>query len=205
MDEKRKYSERLALAVGGDRDVLLDLLIECQQELGAFVESQIGAALNRHIDEEDVLQETFIAAFDSIAQLRATERNEFTGWLTTIAGNKIVNAVRRENAAKRGGGKRQISFENSAMGLVIALEGDVETPSWFASQNEAIKAVRVAIAALPDDQRTAIELRCFDWMTLEQTAQAMERSVDSVRGLIQRGKEKIKAILIRRSKWISTK
>ena len=134
MDEKRKYSKRLALAVGGDRDILLDLLIECQQELGAFVESQIGAALNRHIDEEDVLQETFIAAFDSIAQLRATERNEFTGWLTTIAGNKIVNAVRRENAAKRGGGKRQISFENSAMGLVIALEGDVETPSWFASQ-----------------------------------------------------------------------
>ena len=199
MDEKRKYSERLALAVGGDRDVLLDLLIECQQELGAFVESQIGAALNRHIDEEDVLQETFIAAFDSIAQLRATERNEFTGWLTTIAGNKIVNAARREKAAKRGGGKRQSNFENSALGLVAELEGDVNTPSWFATQNERIEAVRVAMAALPDDQRTAINLHCFCQLTPEQTAKKMNRSLGSIRGLIQRGKEKIKAILIRRS------
>ncbi|HMP05936.1 MAG TPA: sigma-70 family RNA polymerase sigma factor, partial [Lacipirellulaceae bacterium] len=52
-----------------------------------------------------------------------------------------------------------------------------------------------ALELLPDDQRQAIELRYLDQQPLQTIADAMERTVNSVAGLIYRGMKTLQSLL----------
>ena len=56
------------------------------------------------------------------------------------------------------------------------LGDDVGTPSQNAAQQEAVLAVQVGVSALPPDQREAIRMHCLDRLSLEETAEVMQRS-----------------------------
>jgi RNA polymerase sigma-70 factor (ECF subfamily) len=65
--------------------------------------------------------------------------------------------------------------------------------------HEAVKAVRDAIRDLPEDYRQAVELRLLEGRSLEETAEAMNRSARAVQGLVDRAKRKMRAALVRLS------
>ena len=79
------------------------------------------------------------------------------------------------------------------------------TPGRSIARREAVRAVQVVIAGLPDDYQQAIRLRYFEGKSLAETAAAMDRSPGAVRGLIDRAKEKMRAALGRASLYLSTK
>ena len=68
---------------------------------------------------------------------------------------------------------------------------------------EAVGAIRVGIAGLPDDQREAIRLHVLEGRSLAETAAAMNRSPGAVRALIHRGKQQLRDGLGRASVWLS--
>ena len=68
---------------------------------------------------------------------------------------------------------------------------------------EAIQAIQVAIASLPDDYREAIHLKYMEGRSLEEVATQMNRSPGAVRGLIDRAKQKMRAAMGRSSRWFS--
>jgi RNA polymerase sigma factor (sigma-70 family) len=71
--------------------------------------------------------------------------------------------------------------------------------------HEAVQAVHVGLAGLPDDQREAIRLHYLDGASVKETAAAMERSPDAVRGLLHRAKQALRNTLGRSSRWLSKK
>jgi RNA polymerase sigma factor (sigma-70 family) len=68
-------------------------------------------------------------------------------------------------------------------------------------RHEAVEAVKIAITELPDDYRQAVHLCLINGMTVKETAQVMERSPQSVQGLIDRAKRKLRATLGRLSRY----
>jgi RNA polymerase sigma-70 factor (ECF subfamily) len=68
---------------------------------------------------------------------------------------------------------------------------ETDTPEGVAQSQELQRAVEKAIAALPDDLRTAIILRELDGMSYEEIAQTMECPVGTVRSRIFRARDAI--------------
>ena len=94
---------------------------------------------------------------------------------------------------------------SALVALVEDLSGKLGTPSAAAMRYEAIQAVKVGIAGLPDDQRTAIQMRFLEGRSLEQTAVGMGRTPSAVRSLIHRAKQSLREILGRSSRWFKSK
>ncbi len=204
---EEQFGTLLANAKSGNQDSLLELVLQYQSPLASFVEKQLGQHLANVMSEEDVLQETFVQALKSIVNFHGTNQLGFVAWLKAIATNRIRDAARKAASVKRGGGMNQVinreQTETRAFDLINELSGDGYTPSFFAARHEAVNALNAALVVLPEEQREAIRLHCFEKFTLDQTAKQMNRSKDSVRGLIQRGKQALRNSLEASSKWFS--
>jgi RNA polymerase sigma-70 factor (ECF subfamily) len=68
---------------------------------------------------------------------------------------------------------------------------ETDTPEGVTLGRELYEAVERAIAALPDDLRTAIVLRELDGMSYEEIAQTMDCPVGTVRSRIFRARDAI--------------
>lgn len=166
---------------------LQKLLLRRAEPLHRYVESKIPRRHRSVVCAEDVLQEVWITAYQTIsAEIRDVDR-----WLTTVANSKVVDALRTVEALKRGGGLAAIrerpsrisSFDN----LFARVHGHVETPSRDMSAQEARHAVQVALASLRPDTRRAIQLRYIEGLSHQAIAQVMEKSKSAVNSLLFRG------------------
>ena len=204
------FADRIAAAATGNRERMLELLLDCQPDLTEFVRSQLSSTLRQTVSEDDILQETFVSAFGAVDTVRATDRIGFLAWLKTIATNRIRDLGRRQASAKRGGDRVRVENVKSpntsqAAELVAEISAGAGTPSQFAAKQEAISAIQVALGALSEEQREAVRLHHFEKLTLEETAEQMGRSRDSVRGLIQRAKQALRASMDHSTMWLSKK
>jgi RNA polymerase sigma-70 factor (ECF subfamily) len=204
--EDRRVDEPLeSQAIAGDRAALEQLLLAHYDRLAARIRRQLPDELSSQLDVEDVLQETFVQAFQGIGQVRIDSGHGLAAWLDTIADHRVQDSLRRARAKKRGGGHRQADVDAGSrwLPMVEMLAGETDTPSQIAAQHEAVKAMQLGVAGLEADQREAIRLHCLERMSVEDTAKAMQRSPAAVRGLVQRGKVVLRAMLVRSSRWLS--
>jgi RNA polymerase sigma-70 factor (ECF subfamily) len=109
---------------------------------------------------------------------------------------------------KRGGDRRQVEALVSASGrglveLVELVSDHRSTPGRQLTRQEAIQALQIGIAALPDDQREAVRLRYLEGKSIEQTAEEMARTTAAVNGLVRRAKESLRVTLTDSSQWPS--
>ena len=203
-----QFANLIGSARAGDRDALFQLMLEVQHDLGHFVSFKIGN--NFRINEEDILQDVFAKSIKEVSKSRAANRIEFLARLKKIATNRIIDVARHQASKKRGGDRKRIEskqdvYSGQAFDLINHLSADGSTPSQFAARNEAIDAMTVAIANLPDDQRKAVRLHFFDKLSLKETAAAMDRSWNSVHGLIQRARQTLRDSMHKSAMWLSKK
>jgi RNA polymerase sigma factor (sigma-70 family) len=71
----------------------------------------------------------------------------------------------------------------------------------MAATKEAIQALEVHIAGLPQEHRRAVQLNYLQGRSLEETATALGRSPAAVRGLLYRAKQRLRVALGRSSRW----
>jgi RNA polymerase sigma-70 factor (ECF subfamily) len=200
--------ELLVAARGGDQSALMQVLFRFHDPLLKHIQINIGEKLSKSIEADDILQETFVAAMRGIGKQRQNAEAAFLAWLKSIASNRIRDAARNVATKKRGGDRLRVDakpdpFRSRAGNLLEELNKDSRTPSRVAASTEAISAMQVALATIPEEQREAIRLHCLDGLSLEETAELLGRSTGSVRGLIQRAKEKLRNQMDRASKWMS--
>lgn len=198
-------------AIDGHDEAFLLLLLDMQSELNRFVSAKLADSNRLGMQQDDVLQETYIKASKQIGGLRVKNINGLMSWIKAIAMNQIRDAARRSATTKRGGDRGIVELDRShygdrAYGLAIELsDPGSATPSTCAARRESIDAIRIAISQLPDDQRVAIQLRYFQLCSLTDTALRMNRSSDSVRGLLQRAKKSLRDAMATSSLWLSRK
>jgi RNA polymerase sigma-70 factor (ECF subfamily) len=134
----------------------------------------------------DITQEAFIKAYRALPRFRGD--SAFYTWMYRIA----VNTAKNHLAAQR---RRpmdvELDLQDPEQYDLHAKLKETDTPEGVTLRNELKETVERAIAALPEDLRTAIILRELEGMSYEEIAQTMECPVGTVRSRIFRARDAI--------------
>jgi RNA polymerase sigma-70 factor (ECF subfamily) len=134
----------------------------------------------------DITQEAFIKAYRALPRFRGD--SAFYTWMYRIA----VNTAKNHLAAQR---RRpmdvELDLQDPEQYDLHAKLKETDTPEGLTLSNELQEIVERAIAALPEDLRTAIVLRELEGMSYEEIAQTMECPVGTVRSRIFRARDAI--------------
>jgi RNA polymerase sigma-70 factor (ECF subfamily) len=210
MATETSSQEMLERARLGDRLALQQLLWEHYDRLSAFIATRLTGDLRRLVGADDVLQETFVLAIRDIGKCEADCVQTFAGWLFTIAEHRLNDIIKELYRKKRGGAMRRLEAtgRESARGwmqLVDLISDDHSTPGRKLARGEAVQALQIGIAALPEDQRQAIRLRYLEGRSIEHSAEMMGRTTAAINGLVRRAKQSLRATLLESSRWLSPK
>jgi RNA polymerase sigma-70 factor (ECF subfamily) len=146
--------------------------------------------LNNREDAQDIVQETFLSVFKSIRSLRAP--GSFSTWLYQIA----LNHCR----ARRRSRKFDVSLEDDPTDQaedknhllpVAGYEGKTH------DKLETIDLIQKALAGLGDDQRTAIILKEYMGLSLEEVAEVMECPLSTAKSRLYNGIREVQGNLTR--------
>lgn len=125
---------------------------------------------------EDVVQQTFISAYDS---LRGSEREmQLRAWLYRIAHNTALNALRDAGRAHE-----QLSER---------IDG-VERPDQAFEKTQRLREVVASVGELPERQRDALVLRELEGRSYEEIADSLGVSDGAVRQLLHRARTTVRA------------
>jgi RNA polymerase sigma-70 factor (ECF subfamily) len=134
-------------------------------------------------DADDLTQETFFRAFQSLGQFRIGER--FFPWLYTISVNVIRNHLRKAKALP----------EKSA-GYEAPETADTRSdPAEAAIDREQGRRMRGYLLRLPLPAREALVLRFYEGMGFEDIASVTGDTLSSAKMKVYRGLEKIRMMM----------
>ena len=200
----------IAQAASGDYVALERLLLANYDRLARSIGPKLPTSVQQVIDVDDILQQTFLQVFRDIRSFEAQSGASFFNWVRTIAENRLLDTIKGLKRKKRGGEHHRARAGEDGQGssikdLVEMLSAHGHSPSRSFARHEAIQAVQIGLASLPDDQREAIRLRFIGGKSLEEVADIMECTKAAVRGLIYRGKQELHDAMGRSSRWLSKK
>ena len=175
-------------ANAGDQRAYELLVIKYQRR----IERLIGRMVRDTDLIQDIAQETFLRAWRALHQFRGEA--QFYTWLYRIAVNTAKKALMEKKrdplvteAALLG---RDDDDETSRPETELTTEA---TPESELAAREIAAAVHAAMEALPDDLREAVTLREIEGMSYEESAEAMDCPIGTVRSRIFRAREAISA------------
>jgi RNA polymerase sigma-70 factor (ECF subfamily) len=166
--------------------------------LRALAGVQFPRPLRGKLDASDVAQKTLLKAHENFAQFRGGSDGELAAWLRRILTNVLTDELRRAAAAVRNLALEQSigpAVEQSSWRLEAWLAGEGASPSEQALRHEELLRLADALAQLPDDQRTAVELQKLHGMSVEVVAREMARTKSAVGGLLRRGMRRLRELM----------
>jgi RNA polymerase sigma-70 factor (ECF subfamily) len=156
---------------------------------------QIDARLQSKLDPSDIVQLTLLKAHQNIDQFRGQTSAEMAAWLRRILANTLIDAVRKFKPEMN----RQLSLdravEQSSARLDNWLAAEQSSPGEQLQREEQLGRLARALAALPDDQRVAVEMHHFHDRSIAEIAESLSRTEASVAGLLRRGLKRLRQLL----------
>ena len=154
--------------------------------------ARAGRMLRRKEDAEDAVQETFIAAFRSIASFQGKAR--LTTWLHRIVVNACLVILRRD-------GRRPTVPLDDHLPAVGAAHGLRPAPAWaWPAEERLVQAemrsrVRDCVDRLPAAYREIVRLRDLEEIDAGQTARLLGMSRAVVKARLHRARQALRALL----------
>jgi len=166
----------------GDRRAFDVLVLKYQHRIYSLVSRFV-----RDPDEvQDVVQEAFIKAYRALPGFRGD--SAFFTWLYRIAINTAKNYL--VSRARRPPGA-DVDIEDAEFFESAAALRDLAGPESMLMTEQLRAVIERAMAALPEDLRTALVLREFEGLSYEEIAEAMGCPVGTVRSRIFRAREAV--------------
>lgn len=181
-EQDRLDMARLAL---GDDAALNDLMARHAQRLLQY----LIRALQNEDDANDIAQETFVRVF--CCRKKFDARRKFSTWLYTIASN-LVRGRYRWRARHP-----QVSLDatNEATGIKFGelFPEPVPSPSEAAQKEERARAVRRAVAALPEKWRLPLIMAEYEGKSHAEIAEILGCSPKAVEVRIYHARRQLRA------------
>ena len=167
--------------------------------LRLFARLQFDPRLQAKVDASDCVQQTLLQAHTHRSQFRGRSEQEWLAWLRAILANTLAGAARQFAAEARDLRREhslEASLEQSASRLEHWLAANHSSPSERADRGEQMLRLADALAQLPADQQRVVELHHLQGCTLAEVAAAMRRSKPAVIGLLFRGLQRLRELLV---------
>jgi RNA polymerase sigma-70 factor (ECF subfamily) len=163
--------------------------------LYVLARARLGKWSQGHLDPSDVVQETLRKVWQRREQVRAVTEAQWLTYLRQVLATTLIDMVRKcHSPAAR---SLADGLEQSSQNLESWLAGEQTSPSQQAMRQELLGRVADALARLPKDQRTALELRYLQqprW-SLAEIAGHLGRTEKAAAGLLYRGLEALRESL----------
>jgi RNA polymerase sigma-70 factor (ECF subfamily) len=176
----------------------MSALEDYRDYLGLLARMHLHPRLRSKLDASDIVQQTLLRAHHSRDQYRGESAAEMAGWLRRILANTLADAARDFGAAKRDVAQEQslqAAFQDSSARLEGLLNPAVSSPSARAMRHEEIARLGAALAQLPPDQRSAVEMHHLQSCSMAETAAHLGKTERSIAGLLRRGLQKLRELL----------
>jgi len=163
----------------GDRAAFETLVARSRERLEGWVRSHLGEPLREKVEVEDVLQETYLWAFQALPRLEWRGEERFEAWLRTIA-KHAISRVSRDQARK------------PALSLEHEVPANGTSPSRHLRRHERFERLEKALEDLSPEHRKVILMARIEGLSVQEIAARMERTPDAVVQLLSRALRQLK-------------
>lgn len=178
---------RLMLAWKAGDEAAFDRIVELYSErVWALLTRFLGPKPNR----EDLVQEVFLRLVRSKDRYEPTAR--FSTYLFRIVFNLAVNAGSKASERRS---ERWDAPDGEGDPFQQLPDEDVQDPAADMARADVVRAVRGAIAALPEQQRMALVLAKYHELPYEEIAKVLGSSEKAVKSLVHRARENLRESL----------
>ncbi len=144
-------------------------------------------------DAEDVLQETFLKAYEHLDQFQGNSK--FYTWIVRIAVNQALMKLRKRRSDKTVSIDESIDTgEDTVVREIAAWD---ENPEQHYSREELGEILSSAIESLAAPYRAVFILRDMEELSTEETAEALDLSIPAVKSRLLRARLQLRDKLTR--------
>jgi len=135
--------------------------------------------LDDRVEAEDVLQESFLAAFLKIGTYRG--EMSFGAWLKKIVVNKTIDVLRA----------RKIKFEELNEKIAVPDESDLYDLDTAEEDASKVTKIKEAVRKLPEGFRVVLSLALFEGYDHEEIGLILKISESTSRSQLARAKKRL--------------
>jgi RNA polymerase sigma-70 factor (ECF subfamily) len=160
------------------------------------------ARLHRHllseakVDPSDIVQMTLLKAHQRRDLFRGNNGRAQAAWMRKILTNTMIDEVRK---ARPSSGLQErsleVALEESSHRLEALLQAPGASVHAAGDRHDSLASLACALSELAEDQRTAIELRYLQGLSIGEINKRMGKSTGSIGGLLQRGLRQLRELL----------
>jgi len=171
--------EIIGRVLGGDREAFSALVDTYKGPIFRLAFRMTGSAQ----DADDLTQETFLRAFQSLMRFRTGER--FFPWLYTVSLNAIRNHLRKANT----------QLEETVGYKTPEATDPRDDPAEAAMGQERGRRLQGYLLRLPVPVREVLVLRFYEELSFEDIASVTGDTLSSAKMKVYRGLEKIRFMM----------
>jgi RNA polymerase sigma-70 factor, ECF subfamily len=167
----------------GDSEAFTLLFQKYQRRLAVLIHYKLSPERRQPEDVEEVIQETFLAAFEDMGQFEYRAPGSFLHWLSRIADHIITDAARWKNRQKRRVDLTRFRSESNPLGPEPA---DSKSPSRLLLEQEQLQLLFRRLNALPQQYRQVILLAKIEGLSTQEMTERLGKPRDAVALLLHR-------------------
>lgn len=172
--------ELMRKARRGERRAFDAIVERYQNRLDSFIRSRVRPQLRKRLTIEELVNETFARAFQSLDRFNGDSEDSFVGWLAGISKNVVLMELDRLH-------------RDQALQIDRDLSGGDPSPSQVARRHERFDRLKEAIEGLSGDYRQVILLCRIEGLPIKTVAERMNRSPAAVKKLLWRALNELKS------------